>query len=392
MAAETAFTPPLPPPQRPGVDVLVLAGEHSGDEQAARMVETLLGREPGLNVVAIGGARLAAAGAQLLFELTASSVVGLVEVLRNYGFFRRVFREVVRWIDEHRPRVVCFVDYPGFNLRLAAELHARGISCKGGGPVRTVFYIGPQIWAWKARRRFAMAETLDGLAVVFPFEVACYHDTDLPVRFVGHPFLGERFVPPLSWSPEAPVLLLPGSRRAAVGRIAPVLLDAFTLFRRSRPGATAVMIHPGDPVRGILERELAARPGLEGAVRLEPNDRPTAGAAVLTSSGTMSLLCALAAIPGAIAYRANPVTYRLGRMLVRIPFLGMANILLERPMYPEFIQGEARPGALAVELADCLGNPSRIGRTKALAAELRARLARPPDGDAADWLLERIRG
>src|SRR5436190_4791533 len=217
----------LPPPAAGRVDLLVVAGEHSGDEHAARMVRELRTRQPGLIVAALGGPQLAAAGAQLLHDLTASSVVGLVEVLKNYSFFKALLVETLRWIAEHRPRVVCFVDYPGLNLRLAAALRERGLSLKGGGKIQTLFYISPQIWAWKAKRRFSMARDLDAMAVIFPFEPKYYSDTSLPVEFVGHPFVAADHVSPVRYDPEGPVLLLPGSRRQAVRRIFPALLAGF---------------------------------------------------------------------------------------------------------------------------------------------------------------------
>ena len=208
----------LPPVNGP-VDLLIVAGEHSGDQQAARMLRGALEREPDLKVAALGGVELQDAGAQLLFDLTASSVVGLAEVLRNYSFFKRIFAETLRWIETHRPRVVCLVDYPGFNLRLAKALFESGISRKGGGNVSIIYYISPQIWAWKAGRRFTMARHLDALAVIFPFEVDCYADTGLPVDFVGHPFLTDGYSSSLYHDRSGPILLLPGSRRAAVSRI-----------------------------------------------------------------------------------------------------------------------------------------------------------------------------
>lgn len=381
----------LPPPAAEGVDVLIIAGEHSGDEHAARMVSALLRRHPGWRVAAIGGPRLAAAGAQLLFDLTSTSVVGFVEVLRHFGFFRRVFRAALRWIHDHRPAVVCFVDYPGFNLRLARALFVARLSAKAGGPVRTVYYISPQVWAWKPQRRFTMARVLDAVAVIFPFEVQTYADTRLPVQFVGHPFVAPDFAPSLVHLSTAPVLLLPGSRTVAVGRIAPVLLDGFAAFLRRKPDARAQMLYPSRQLREQLQAEIDRRPALAGRIALQPSDTPAAASAVLTSSGTMSLICALAAIPGAIVYRLNPLTYVFARRLVKVPYIGIANLLLPQPIYPEFLQGAATPEVLAAELADCVENPARLVLTRERAGQLRESLAQPAEGDAADWLAAQVR-
>ncbi|HWA08039.1 MAG TPA: lipid-A-disaccharide synthase [Opitutaceae bacterium] len=371
----------LPPPAAGRVDLLIVAGEHSGDEHAARLVRELRAKQPGLAVAALGGPQLAAAGAQLLHDLTASSVVGLVEVLRNYSFFRALFAATLEWIGTHRPRAVCFVDYPGFNLRLAAALRERGLSVKGGGKIQALYYISPQIWAWKAGRRFAMARDLDAMAVIFPFEVKCYADTSLPVEFVGHPFVAPGFTPPVSHDAGGPVLLLPGSRRQAVARIAPALFAGFQALGER----DAVVLYPSADILAVLR---AANPPAN--VRLEPTGAPVAASAVLTTSGTMSMHCALAGIPGAIAYRAHPLTYLLGRCLVRVPYLGIANLLLGEPMYPEFIQGAATPAALAAELRADLHDPQRQARAAALAARLRSLLSVPANGTAADWLMGRL--
>lgn len=374
----------LPPPVAGKVDLLVVAGEHSGDEHAARMVQELRARQPGLTVAALGGPGLAAAGAQLLFDLTATSVVGLVEVLRHYSFFKALFAETLRWIEEYRPRAVCFVDYPGLNLRLVAALRERGLSVQGGGAIKLLYYISPQIWAWKSGRRHTMARDLDALAVIFPFETACYADTRLAVEFVGHPFLAAGYRAPVAFDPTGPVLLLPGSRTQAVARIYPDLLAAFARYRAEGGDREAVVIYPSDEVGAVLRRWNPPH------CRLARTGEPVAAAAVLTSSGTMSLHCALAGIPGAIAYRTNPITYLLARWWVKLDYIGIANLLLKEPMYPEFIQGAARPEALAAQLQDCLANPARLTRTADQQTRLRALLDHPADVDVAGWLLRHL--
>jgi len=387
----------LAPPSRGRVDVLVVAGEHSGDEHAARMVRELRAQQPDLIIAALGGPELAAAGAELLYDLTASSVVGLVEVLKHYSFFKALFAETLRWIGEFRPQAVCFVDYPGFNLRMAAALRERGLSVKGGGKIKTLYYISPQIWAWKAGRRFAMAKNLDAMAVIFPFEIECYADTTLPVEFVGHPFVAAGHGSPVHYDAAGPVLLLPGSRKQAVARIFPALLAGYEAFGE-RP---AVVLYPSEEIRNLLESILShhSRGGPDrgaGEARgrmglsLRRTGEPVGASAVLTSSGTMSMHCALAGIPGAIAYRASPLTYFFGRMLVKVDYLGIANLLLGEPMYPEYIQNAATPSSLAAELRACVFDLQRRDRTATQAGRLLGLLGRPTGGSAADWLARQL--
>jgi lipid-A-disaccharide synthase len=374
---------PFPPPAGGKVGLLVIAGEHSGDGHAARVIREVKRRSPGLSVAAIGGPALAQAGAQLLADLTGSSVIGYVEVMRRYSsFFRPLFEETLRWIGENRPRAVLFVDYGGFNLRVADAMRARGLSVKGWGGIRTLYYISPQVWASRPGRRFSIARNLDAMAVIFPFEVEAYADTELPVEFVGHPFMAPDYRPPVRHDPSGPVLLLPGSRAPAVARLFPVLLAAHRAFG----GRPAVALYPSETVAAQL-RAIAAAAGAADFTAI-----PAGGAgaqpasAVLTSSGTISMHCALAGIPGAIAFRIDPVTYWLGRMLVNVPRLGLANLLLKEAMYPEYIQGAATPGTLSAELSACVNDPGRRERAASQACRLRELLSQPAGLTAADWL------
>ena len=329
-----------------------------------------------------------AAGAELLFDLTHFSVVGIVEVLKHLSVFTALLARTREWIAAYRPKVVCFVDYPGFNLRLAAQLASAGLSRKAGGPTALYYYISPQIWAWKKGRRFEMAKLLDSLAVIFPFETACYADTTLPVQFTGHPFAAPGFESRLAFDPQGPVLLLPGSRQQPVSRIFPVMLAGYAEYLAAHPGKRALVLYPDEKIRVTLERLLSGAGLPEGSVTLRPASEKAAACACLISSGTMSLSCALAGIPGAICYRAHPLTYRLGRLLVKIPHLGIANILLPgEPPYPEYLQDAAKPGVLARELADAAGNPARAAAAADAADKLRKVLSSDASHDLASWLL-----
>ena len=373
----------FPPPKGGGCDLLVIAGEHSGDEQAARMVSGALAEKPGLRVCAFGGEKLASCGAQPLFDMTSFSVVGLVEVLKNYGFFKRLSEAVAGWISEYRPKAVCFVDYPGFNLHIASLLKERGVSRKGGGSVRLLYYISPQIWAWKASRRFKMASLLDSLAVIFPFETECYADTDLDVHFVGHPFLSDSYEPPVKYGADGEILMLSGSREIAVSRIFPAMCGAMERLA----GERAAAVYPTPRIKKILEGELSRRPALNGRVRLVPNGgAPITAKAAMMSSGTMSLACSLEGIPGAIVYKANPFTYLVGRAVVKIGYLSIANILLDRPAWREFIQFDASAAPLARYMEDCL-RPSARAEFAGYAEKLKSLLHAPPSLSASQWLV-----
>jgi len=362
-------------PPEGGVEVLFVAGEHSGDQHAAEVARALQRLEPEWRMLALGGPALRLAGAPLLHDLTRDAVVGLVEVLKNYGHFKALFEALVDWIGRHRPRVVVLVDYPGFNLRLAKELKARGISRKGGGNVAIYQYVSPQIWAWKAGRRFKMAETLDELGAIFPFEVEAYADTELPVRFVGHPFSRSDYHNPVRYDPEGPVLLLPGSRRQAVERIFPIMLQAVSRLRERGVRRRCVCLYPDEAIHRLLE-SLRERGGMpEELVQFRSVETGTTAAAVLTSSGTMSLHCALAGIPGAVVYRAHPLTAFIGRRLIRIPWLGIANLVLNRSLYPEYLQGEAKPALLAGRLEALLTDPAAAAPFQEGALALKAALA-----------------
>ena len=160
----------LRPPTCPQVDLLVIAGEHSGDEHAAVMVRRLKASHPDLNIVAFGGKELQAAGGDLILDMTKFSVVGLYETLSRFFFFARLLRAVFRWIKTYRPRVICLIDYPGFNLRLAKLLYKAKLSHKAGGEIKVLYYIAPQVWAWKESRCRKIEKVVDGLATILPFE------------------------------------------------------------------------------------------------------------------------------------------------------------------------------------------------------------------------------
>jgi lipid-A-disaccharide synthase len=376
-------------PRAGEVDILVVAGEHSGDQHAAKVVADLLKACPGLRVAAFGGPQLRAAGAQLLMDMTGFSAVGIVEILSAYPFYRKLFARMVSWTTQWKPKVVVLVDYPGLNLRLANELRKAGLSRAGFGETAVIQYVSPQLWAWKPKRRFTMARDLDSVGTIFPFEPAVYADTKLDARFVGHPFAEPDHQHGLKYDPEGPVLLLPGSRPKPVRKIFPALVEAFALFRKDHPKRRALVLHTGGEVHAELYRLLAEYGDQAKGIDLRPvSEGPAAGCAALVSSGTMSLTVALAGIPGAVVYRANPLTWVVGRRLIagRVDNLGIANILLKRQAWPEYLQGACEPAPLAARLRECVEAPGPRAQAVADAGELLRMLSAQSGSTPAEWV------
>ena len=376
-------------PRAGEVDVLVVAGEHSGDQHAAKVVAELLKARPGLRIAAFGGPQLRTAGAQLLMDMTTFSAVGIVEILSAYPFYRKLFSRIVAWTTQWKPKVVVLVDYPGLNLRLANELRKAGLSRAGFGETAVIQYVSPQLWAWKPKRRFTMARDLDGVGTIFPFEPAVYADTKLDARFVGHPFAESDHQHGLKYDAEGPVLLLPGSRPKPVRKISPALVEAFALFRKDHPKRRALVLHTGGEVHAELYRLLAEYGDQAKGIDLRPvSEGPAAGCAALVSSGTMSLTVALAGIPGAVVYRANPLTWIVGRRLIagRVDNLGIANILLKRQAWPEYLQGACEPAPLAARLRECVEAPGPRAQAVADAGELLSLLSAQSGSTPAEWV------
>ena len=371
------------------VDLLVVAGEVSGDEHGSELVSGLFKRQPDLTISAVGGGELEKKGAHLVYPLVDHAVVGFFEVIKNYQIFKQIFSATIEWIKKFQPRTVLLIDYPGFNLRLAKELKKLGLSRKGGGDILVLQYISPQLWAWKPKRRFVMEKILDGLGVIFPFEVACYEDTNLPVSFVGHPFVQPGYQNSISYDPKGPLLILPGSRVQPVQRILPVFLDTVSELLKDFPDLEIVLPVPDLTIRNLADHLLSLRSNLKGRVRVVIGKAGIKARAALMSSGTMSLSCAIAGIPGVIAYRAHPLTYLLGRTLIRIPHLGMANILLaDDPPYPEFLQGRANGRVLSGSMTTILKD-SHSGKNSAeVAKKIIKSLQVTTDRGAEDWIAQ----
>jgi lipid-A-disaccharide synthase len=353
--------------------LLVACGEPSGDLYAGDLVSKLRARGRDVEVFGLGGEHLALAGASLVADVKDLAVVGIMEVVRHLGRLRGVFRSVLREVDRRRPDLAVLVDYPDFNLRLARELKRRRI------PV--VYYVSPQVWAWRRGRVATIRDTVVHMIVIFPFEEALYRDAGVPVTFVGHPLVdlirpapdSRTFLADQGLDPSRQVLaLLPGSRPQEVAQNLQPLAAALRLLATRRPELQFLMaIAPGLDQR-TLEPALA---GLRVcALAGRAHEVMASATAGVVASGTATVEAALLDLPMVVVYRVSPLTYALGRPLVRVPHYAMTNLIAGREVVKELIQSGFRPDAVAAEALALLEDPRRRATVREGLAGVRARL------------------
>ena len=351
--------------------VMVVAGEVSGDQHAARLVRDLRAARNDVEFFGIGGDALRREGVRTDVDARDMAVLGFLEVLARYPFFRRTFNQTVARLSAEKPDALLLVDYPGFNLRLAAKAHELGI------PV--YYYVSPQVWAWHRSRIPKMAQILDLLMVIFPFEVDVFKGTGLKTVFVGHPLVESTKRTWAAPSPELPwpaggkrVAILPGSRRMEIQRVLPPMLAAARELRRRDPATAFLIPAASEEIRGLIEAQLAALPADEraaiGVVTGQMRDVARQARAAMVCSGTATVETALMKCPMIVVYRTTAPTYWLGRMFIRVQWLGMVNLIANRTLCPEFIQHEAQPAAMADALEPLIaGTPARQAQLDGLA-------------------------
>lgn len=335
-------------------NILVVAGESSGDMHAAKVVRELKRLNPELNFWGTGGSELRAEGMDILCDIHSLDVVGFTEVIRRYGFFRKLLHRISKEARERSPRVAILVDYPGFNLRLARKLKDAGI--------KVLYYICPQVWAWNRGRVPKMANLIDRLMAIFPFESEVFASTDLKVDFVGHPLVNEldelRSLPEseLPWRKAKRVALLPGSRAQEIKSILPIMLRTAARLESKSEKVSFLVVVPSrqKELAGEVIEAVSERPqGIELVVDVAREVLKQADASLVTS-GTATLESVALRCPTLIVYKTDLLSYLIGRLLIRVPHLGIANIVAGREICPEFIQWDARPDKLLPALEELL--------------------------------------
>lgn len=360
--------------------VLIVAGEASGDTHGAHLVSALRELEPDVEIFGLGGDHMRKAGVDVVFDSRLVAVVGASEVLANLGVILRVLRWIQAALDTVKPDLVILIDFPDFNFRVARAAK------KSGVPV--FYYISPQIWAWRRGRAKFLAKTVEGIAVIFPFEAELYRKWGLPAEFVGHPIMDG----PLGLAPdrdvarkklglegtEPVIALLPGSRNSELHHHLPPLLQSAARIAADIPGARFLL-----PAASTLDHEKIAAHIAETStakVRVvaaregESHDVLAASDAAVVKSGTSTLEAALAGVPFVIVYRVSGLTWEIGRRLVKVPFVGMANLIAGKQVARELLQRDFTPENVAREVIALLQDPARRAEAQAGIASVREKM------------------
>jgi lipid-A-disaccharide synthase len=353
--------------------VLIVAGEASGDLYGGQLIREVAKIAPRVSFFGVGGGSMRDAGLEALSRSEDISVVGLVEVIKHLGVIRRALRGVTESIRTRRPDLVLLIDFPDFNFRVARAAR------KAGVPV--LYYISPQVWAWRRGRIKTLSRLVDKMIVIFPFEVDIYRQAGMDVEFLGHPLVDavEQSRPrqPARKGKGRSVALLPGSRRGEVERHMPVMLEAVRIIAGQMPDVTFTIPLAPTLHRGDVEHYLAGFPVpitvREGAF----HEVVGAADAAVVSSGTATVETALIGTPMVVIYRLNALTFALARLLVRVPYIAMVNLISERRVVPELIQNEASGEGIARELLTILRDDAVRADMKRDLTEVAARIGKP---------------
>lgn len=335
--------------------IMIVSGEASGEMYGARLVAEMSKVNPALTFTGMGGQKMKEAGVRILVDSAEMSVVGLFEVIAHFGVIKRAYTTLANALRENPPDLLILIDYPDFNLLLARVAKKAGVT--------VLYYISPQVWAWRSGRVHRIARLVDHMAVVFPFEVACYEKTSLPVTFVGHPLVDmvkqslshEDACRSCGLDPQRTVIgLFPGSRRGEVKRLLPLILESASLLRDRFPDLQFVIpVAPGLDAR-LLKPHVEANGLPVTFVEGRVHDVIQACDAILTVSGTVTMEIALLEVPMVIIYKVSPLTYQVGRHFIKVDHIGICNIVSGERVVPEITQYDIEPERVADELARML--------------------------------------
>jgi lipid-A-disaccharide synthase len=354
---------------------MIVAGEASGDKHGAKLVAALRALRPdlGFEFFGAGGDEMRQAGVETLVDAREVAIMGALEVARALPKFLRVFRQLRQAADARRPRLVILIDWPEFNLRLAKKLARDGL--------RVVYYISPQIWAWRSYRIHTIKRHVEKMLVILPFEQDYYERHNVKVDYVGHPLLDsvrvtrprDEFCARHRLDPSRPIVaMLPGSRHSELKYILPPMVDAVTLLNRSHPHIQFIL-----PLAGTFTAASVAPQIVETKMRTIEGETYNAVAAAdlaVVASGTATLETAILGAPLVVVYRASQLNWRIFRPLINTPFVGMPNLIAGKEVAPELLQEDLNGERLSKLIVEFLSDPARLQRSRAELAEVQAKL------------------
>jgi len=354
---------------------MILAGEASGDMHGANLARALQELNPQVQLLGMGSSLMAAAGVELAFDVTELSTVGFAEAIKSIKTLKRILQQLGDLMDQEKPDVIVLIDYPGFNMEVAKAAKARGIPL--------VYYFSPTAWAWGRGRAKKVASLVTRVASVLPFEADVYREAGADVEFVGHPLLDivkpklskEEFYQQWNLDSQKPIVgLLPGSRRQEIKSLLPILLETAKRIKEKIPQTQFLLPLAHTVDRREIEAQIREK-GLEIIViEGQTYELMTVSDIIVVASGTATLEAACLGTPMIIVYQVSFSTWLLGKILIKVPYIGMPNIIAGKEIAPEFIQYDAQPEQISSRVIDFLEHPEKLELVRAELQEVRKRL------------------
>lgn len=359
--------------------LMIIAGEPSGDLHGSNLARSIRRISPDVEISGVGGVLMAQAGVKLHYDVVGIAVLGFFEVLKVYRVFKRILDSLLAKVEADPPDACVLIDFPGFNLRFARQLKRRGI------PI--IYYISPQVWAWGRRRIKVISKLVDKMIVIFDFEKELYKEYGLDVEFIGHPLLD--IVRPTMTQDEAyayfnlrrnnPTIgLLPGSRENEVRRHLPIMLRAAQLIKEDLGRGVQLLLPRAPTVPAGVFHQLIEGSKLPIQMSSDKtHDVMNVSDLLLVASGTATLEGAILLKPMVIIYRLTFLSWLLARYLIKIPYIGLVNVVASKPIISEFIQYKARPGWIAAEACSLLRDQTKLDRVRAELSDVKEKLGAP---------------
>lgn len=355
--------------------VLVVAGETSGDIHAVRLLNEMKRLQPEIEFFGVGGDELARAGVEIFTHINDTALMGFIEILKHIPRMKRLMNRLLREVKRRRANLVILVDYPGFNLRLA-----QAIKSSPEIHPKVFYFISPQVWAWGAKRIPKIAETVDRMAGIIPFEAEIYEGSGLDFHFVGHPLMEEitaystrdEFFAKHHLDPAKPLIaLLPGSRAQEVSRIFPSMAGAARLIEWAIK-AQSIIAASSNLDESSFRNYIGAK-----VIQNDTHNIQKHSDLVITASGTATLETAIAGTPMVVVYKVHPLSYQIGKRLVKLKNIALVNLVAGERVVPELIQSEAVPDRIAMEGMNILLSRTAQEAQRGKLAEVRLKLGEP---------------